>query len=201
MPDPGRPHDVSALTPRELEQARRELAASLALARPGSLIATPIRARLTAIDTELAARSEPRPQPGRSPAGLQEVTPSSATQAVSYQRTYPGYPAQVAQVRRDLTRHLAGCLAADDAVLIASETAANAVLHSASAGKSFTIRCQASPGHLRLEVEDLGGPWHQRSPGDRPHGLDILATLTGPDGWGTQPASAGRRIVWAELSW
>jgi hypothetical protein len=68
VPDPGRPHDVSALTPRELEQARRELAASLALARSGSPIATPILARLTAIDTELAART-PRPQPGRSPAG------------------------------------------------------------------------------------------------------------------------------------
>jgi hypothetical protein len=29
-------------------------------------------------------------------------------------------------------------------------------------GQSFTIRCQASPGHLRIEVEDLGGPWHAR---------------------------------------
>jgi hypothetical protein len=198
VPDPGRPHDVSALTPHELEQARRELAASLALARPGSLIATPIRARLTAIDTELAGRGEPRPQPGRSPAGRQEVTTAPAAR---YQRSYPGYPAQVAQVRRDLTRHLAGCPAAADAVLIASETAANAVLHSASAGESFTIRCQASPGHLRIEIEDLGGPWRQRGPGDRPHGLDIIAALTGPDGWGTQPATAGGRIVWAQLSW
>jgi serine/threonine-protein kinase RsbW len=198
MPDPGRPHDVSALTPHELEQARRELAASLALARPGSPLQVPILARLAAIDTELAAHSEPRPHPGRSSAGRQEVTTAPATR---YQRTYPGYPAQVAQVRRDLTRHLAGCPAADDAALIASETAANAVLHSASAGESFTIRCQASPGHLRIEIEDLGGPWHQRNPGDRPHGLDIIAALTGPDGWGTQPASAGGRIVWAELSW
>ena len=31
-----RQHDVSALTARELERARRELAASLALTRPGS---------------------------------------------------------------------------------------------------------------------------------------------------------------------
>jgi hypothetical protein len=66
VPDPARPHDVSTLTPRELEQARRELAASLALARPGSPIAVPITARLTAIDTELAART-PRHQPGGSP--------------------------------------------------------------------------------------------------------------------------------------
>jgi len=65
MPDPGRPHDVSALTPRELEQARRELQASLALARPGSPATVPILARLNAIDTELAART-PRQQPGGS---------------------------------------------------------------------------------------------------------------------------------------
>jgi len=67
MPDPGRSHDVSALTPRELERARRELAASLALARPGSPVAAPILARLAAIDTELAARAD-RLQPGHAPA-------------------------------------------------------------------------------------------------------------------------------------
>ena len=49
-----RDHDVTALTGRELEQARRELAASLALARPGSPARVPILAQMTAIDTELA---------------------------------------------------------------------------------------------------------------------------------------------------
>ena len=129
------------------------------------------------------------------------MTPAPATQATRYQRTYPGHPAQVAQVRRDLTRHLAGCPAAADAVLIASEIAANAILHGRSAGQSFTIGCHASPGHLRIEVEDPGGPWRHRTPGDRPHGLDIITALTGPDGWGTQPAGTGGRIVWAQLSW
>ena len=56
-----RDHDVTALTGRELEQARRELAASLALARPGSPASVPILAQMTAIDAELAAR------PGESP--------------------------------------------------------------------------------------------------------------------------------------
>jgi hypothetical protein len=54
MPDPSRPHDVSGLTVGELERARRELRASLALARPGSLVSAPILARLRAIDAELA---------------------------------------------------------------------------------------------------------------------------------------------------
>jgi len=47
---------MTALTGRELELARRELAASLALARPDSAVRGPILACLSAIDTELAAR-------------------------------------------------------------------------------------------------------------------------------------------------
>ena len=94
-----------------------------------------------------------------------------------------------------------GCPAADDIILIASELAANAIIHTRSRGGTFTVRCQASPGRARIEVEDLGGPWRPRQPGDRPHGLDIVQALTGPDGWGTQPASTGGRIVWAQLTW
>jgi hypothetical protein len=52
-----RNHDVTALTGRELEQARRELAASLALARPGSPARVPILARMSAIDAELGRRA------------------------------------------------------------------------------------------------------------------------------------------------
>jgi len=55
-----RDHDVTTLTGRELEQARRELAASLALARPGSPARVPILARLKAIDAELTGRSDAR---------------------------------------------------------------------------------------------------------------------------------------------
>ena len=51
-----REHDVSTLTARELERARRELAASLALTRPGSPARVPILATMNAIDTELAHR-------------------------------------------------------------------------------------------------------------------------------------------------
>lgn len=55
MPD--RPHDVSDLTGPELERARRELTASLALVRPGSPVRVPIVARMRAIDTELGSRA------------------------------------------------------------------------------------------------------------------------------------------------
>lgn len=42
---PVREHDVTALTVAELKLARRELAASLAMARPGSRALVPIRAQ------------------------------------------------------------------------------------------------------------------------------------------------------------
>jgi hypothetical protein len=54
--EPGRPPDVSRLTPSELERTRRELRASLALARPGSRTRGLIMAHLSAIDTELSGR-------------------------------------------------------------------------------------------------------------------------------------------------
>lgn len=57
-----RDHDVTTLTAAELDHARRELAASLTLARPDSPVRMPILARLSAIDAELATRSSPARQ-------------------------------------------------------------------------------------------------------------------------------------------
>ena len=56
VPEPSRGHDVSGLTTAELERARRDLKASLALARPGSAACVPILAHLSAIDAELTGR-------------------------------------------------------------------------------------------------------------------------------------------------
>ncbi len=58
-----REHDVTALTVAELDRARRELFASLALARPGSPVRAPILARISAIDAELAVRRNPATPP------------------------------------------------------------------------------------------------------------------------------------------
>jgi hypothetical protein len=54
---PARDHVVSHLSDGELDHARRELAASLALARPGSPARVPIQAQLSAIDAEVAGRA------------------------------------------------------------------------------------------------------------------------------------------------
>jgi hypothetical protein len=119
-----------------------------------------------------------------------------------YTGTFHGRAEEVRQVRRAIADYLGGCPVADDIVLIANrELAANAILHTQSRGSTFTVRCHASPGQVRIEVEDLGGPWRRRSPGDRPHGLDIIEALTGPDGWGTEPVSTGGCTVWARLTW
>jgi hypothetical protein len=53
----GRRPDVSSQTSAELERTRRELAASLALARPGAPMRGPILAHLAAIETELSGRT------------------------------------------------------------------------------------------------------------------------------------------------
>lgn len=66
MADWTRPHDVRGLTAGELERTRRELRASLALARADSPAQVPILAHLSAIDAELAAR-------GTGPSGAGKV--------------------------------------------------------------------------------------------------------------------------------
>lgn len=72
-------------------------------------------------------------------------------------------------------------------------------MHSASRDEFFTVRCQADPGYIWIEVEDLGGPWPLAQPDGRPHGLDIISALAGPDNWGAGTTSDGDRIVWARL--
>jgi serine/threonine-protein kinase RsbW len=127
------------------------------------------------------------------------VTRSSAVEAARYTGTYPGRPDQVQRACKDVARHLAGHPATDDAVLITSEVASNAVLHSQSKDRFFTVRAELHAGYLWLEVEDLGGPWNlQPREAGRPHGLDVVEALAGPDNWGVDGDQAGR-VVWCRL--
>ena len=123
--------------------------------------------------------------------------PAAATRQTA---AYPGRADQLHHVRRAVASHLTGCAAAADAVLIASELAANAILHSRSRAAHFTIRTELHPDHVRIEAEDSGGPWRRRQPDGRPHGLDLVEALTGPDGWGTEITTGRGRIVWAHLA-
>jgi anti-sigma regulatory factor (Ser/Thr protein kinase) len=146
----------------------------------------------------------------------------TALTAVRYSAKFPGRPEQVRKVRRAVAGCLSGCPRSDDAVLIASELAANAVRHSASAGRVFTVRVEVLPGGARVEVEDLGGEWRPEpawweaakagrcshgghgwdgetcsDADDRPHGLDIVTALAAE--WGTEATTEGGRVVWARV--
>src|SRR5258705_488185 len=94
-------------------------------------------------------------------------------------RVFPALPEQVAQARRFLRHMLDGCPMVDDAVLICSELATNAVRHSDSArpGGVFTVRAEVRDGDcLWLEVEDQGRPWVSREPSETSgRGLGIVA--------------------------
>ena len=78
-------------------------------------------------------------------------------------------------------------------------TASNAVLHSASCGEFFTVCAELPPG-LRLgRGRRPRRPLAANQPDGRPHGLDVVEALTGPDNWGTETTRGGGRVVWARL--
>ena len=79
--------------------------------------------------------------------------------AACFTGTYSGRADQVQHARRAVARHLAGCPAADDTVLIVSELASNAIVHSASRDEFFTVRAELHADYVWVEAEDLGGPW------------------------------------------
>jgi anti-sigma regulatory factor (Ser/Thr protein kinase) len=128
--------------------------------------------------------------------------PPTAPDTITFERDYPGRADQVHHVRRDVAEHLGECPVTADVMLIASEFATNAVLHSRSRGDHFTIRVKLHGDYVRLECQDAGGAWRgRRHTADRPHGLDIVEVLTGPDCWGTERAPDDARLVWATLGW
>ena len=122
--------------------------------------------------------------------------------ATGYTGTFHGRAEEVSRVRRQVARYLDGRPVTNDAVLAASEFAANAVLHSRSRGAHFTIRVQLHPDHVKVECQDAGGPWRGKHHDDgRPHGLSVVEALTGgPAGWGVQVTGDGGRITWATIT-
>ena len=95
---------------------------------------------------------------------------------------------------------------ADDAALIVTEFASNAVLHSLSKVGTFTVRCELFSTYVWVEVEDEGGEWCRPEPDGRPHGLDIVTLLVGAERLGHRAArrtrsSAARRDTTAIRSW
>jgi hypothetical protein len=121
-------------------------------------------------------------------------------------RSFPGCPDQVAPARHFVAAALAGCPAAPDAVLLASELATNAVRHSATGrGGSFTVAISHAPGRVRITVTDDGSDTRPVLPAGAPgplacsgRGLLLVDALSG--GWGHAAGGPSRRAaVWFEL--
>ena len=80
-----------------------------------------------------------------------------------------------------------------DAVIVAAELAANAVLHARTA---FTVSVSHLPQAVRISVQDRA-PLNDRPPAARPgHGLHMVAQVAAR--WAVDPLLDGK-VVWAEL--
>jgi CheY-like chemotaxis protein len=87
----------------------------------------------------------------------------------------------------------------DDALLVASELATNAITH---AGSSCRLTLSLSPSSLRIDVFDAGPgtPEPQQASATREHGrgLHLVAAVTAA--WGLEADPDGGKLVWAELA-
>lgn len=123
---------------------------------------------------------------------------------VSYRHDYPGTADQVSRARQALRTFLQGRPRLDDAVMVGSELANNAVTHSRSRlpGGVYTLYATVSAtlGVTYVAVEDAGGPWDHEGEVERRHGLDVVQALAGPANWGVN-GDEGGRLVWAYLLW
>jgi serine/threonine-protein kinase RsbW len=123
----------------------------------------------------------------------------------TFGRAYAGGPELLRRMRADLGAVLNGCPIADETILVASELAANAVIHSSSRrpGGRFIVRAEVCPGEcVWVDVEDQGGAWAGCHPRDgRPHGLDIVQAIVGDGNWGIYGDAALGRVAWARLGW
>src|SRR5215510_9087015 len=115
--------------------------------------------------------------------------------------TFSGTPENVTLARNKVGTYLNDCPRADDACLIVTEFASNAVLHSLSCVGTFTVRCERFDTYVWVEVENEGCLWLKAEPDGRPHGLDIVTLLVGEKGWGVEPTSDEQTVVWARLTW
>lgn len=87
----------------------------------------------------------------------------------------------------------------DDALLVVSELAANAITH---AGSEYRIRLTATPRSVRIEVRDCGEgtpePQPQSMTSESGRGLLMVAAIAAS--WGIERSDDRRKLVWAELA-
>jgi len=120
-------------------------------------------------------------------------------------RAFPGRPDQIAHAR-DFTRRILGpCPVLDEAVLLVSELATNAIEHTATArGGSFHVTIYLGDSSLLIAVTDDGSnstpmPAHPMDTlAETGRGLELVELIA--DRWG-HCGDEHSRTVWFELSW
>ncbi len=87
----------------------------------------------------------------------------------------------------------------DDAQLVVSELAANAITHAAS---DYRVRLTSSSQTLRIEVRDggMGTPEPQPHSTTNEHGRGLLMVASIAASWGIERSEGRRKLVWAELT-
>jgi anti-sigma regulatory factor (Ser/Thr protein kinase) len=124
--------------------------------------------------------------------------------AVTVKRTFPGSPDQVARVREFVRLVLGPLPVVDEAVLLASELATNAVIHTASGqGGAFDVAVSRYPSAVHVEVHDAGShqapmprPWDHLTEEGR--GLGLVSLIA--ERWGHSEDTDGRSVFF-ELCW
>jgi anti-sigma regulatory factor (Ser/Thr protein kinase) len=127
-----------------------------------------------------------------------------APEAITFERDYRGTIDQAQHVRADLARVAADCPVSDDLVLLASELATNAILHSQSGhpDRMFIVRVTLYPGdYAWAAVIDQGGTWTADEVDDEHgRGLAVVAAIAGDGNWGID-GDAASRAAWFRLNW
>jgi len=154
-----------------------------------------------------------RKQAGAVPAGEvlrgfrvpeKDLRPPESLSGPCWLRVFPGEDRQLAALRRWLASLLPECSARDDVTYVASELAANAVVHTASGrpGGRFAVEVTWSQSMVRVAVADAGAPSGPRvisDPADeRGRGLLVVAGLAARTG--VRGDQRGR-LVWADVPW
>jgi serine/threonine-protein kinase RsbW len=118
-------------------------------------------------------------------------------------RVFTGRADQIREARGFLRGVLGDCPVIDEALLVCSELASNAVQHSRSArpGGAFTVRSWTCPGAWAwVEVQDEGGPW--LAPKERSEeGGRGLVVVDEVAGWWDIREDDASRVVCVRLDW
>ena len=131
-----------------------------------------------------------------------EVSCRCMDRGTARSRTFPGRSDQVSPARQFVREILGDDPCATDAVLLTSELATNAVVHTASGdGGSFHVTVRQVPPLVRVEVSDGGSSAAPTvDPGERlaPSGRGLLLVEHLASRWGHRGSPHGR-VVWCEL--